>query len=61
MIWSRKSAAEAFDVQSGTGRFIFYNTGPLEGFGKLDVIALGETQSQAEAALEENLPRILGL
>ncbi len=35
--------------------------GPLEGFGKLDVIALGETQSEAEAALEEDLPRILGL
>ena len=53
--------AEAYDAQSGTGRFIFYNTGPLEGFGKLDVIAMGETQRQAETALEEDLPRILGL
>ena len=52
---------EAYDVQRGTGRFIFYNTGPLSGFGKLDVIAMGETQQQAEAALEEDLPRILGL
>ncbi len=52
---------EAFDVQGGTGRFIFYNTGPLERFGKLDVIAMGETQEEAEAALEEDLPRILGL
>jgi len=53
--------SEAYDAQIGTGRFIFYNTGPLEGFGKLDVIAMGETQRQAEAALEEDLPRILGL
>ncbi|NHZ73624.1 MAG: hypothetical protein GWP16_04050 [Nitrospirae bacterium] len=53
--------SEAYDVQSGTGRFIFYNTGPLETHGKLDVIAMGETQQQAEAALEEDLPRILGL
>jgi hypothetical protein len=53
--------SEAYDVQSETGRFIFYNTGPLETHGKLDVIAMGETQEEAEAALEEDLPRILGL
>jgi len=53
--------SEAYDVQSGTGRFIFYNTGPLETHGKLDVIAMGETQTEAEAALEEDLPRLLGL
>ena len=52
---------EAFDVRTGTGRFIFYNTGPLELHGKLDVIAMGETQQEAETALEEDLPRILGL
>ena len=52
---------EAFDVLTGTGRFIFYNTGPLREHGKLDVIAMGETQSQAEAALEEDLPKLLGL
>jgi len=53
--------SEAYDVQSGTGRFIFYNTGPLETHGKLDVIAMGETQEEAEEALEEALPRTLGL
>ena len=53
--------SEAYDFQSGNGRFIFYNTGPLETHGKLDVIAMGETQQQAEAALEEDFPRILGL
>jgi len=53
--------AEAYDVKTGTGRFIFYNTGPLETHGKLDVIAMGETQTEAEAALEQDLPRLLGL
>ena len=52
---------EAFDVRTGTGRFVFYNTGPLEAHGKLDVIAIGETQAEAEAALEEDLPQLLGL
>jgi len=53
--------ADAYDVKTGAGRFIFYNTGPLETHGKLDVIAMGETQQEAEAALEQDLPRILGL
>ncbi len=52
---------EAFDPVIGRGRFIFYNVGPLAGFGKLDVIALGRSQSEAEAGLEEDLPRLLGL
>jgi hypothetical protein len=43
------------------GRFIFYNTGPLTGHGKLSVIALGSNQEEAEEALEEDLPRLLGL
>ena len=53
--------SEVYDARSGDGRFIFYNTGPLETHGKLDVIAVGKTQQEAEAALEEDLPRILGL
>ncbi len=52
---------EAFDAASRTGRFIFYNVGPLEEFGKLDVVALGATQEEADAALAEDLPRLLGL
>jgi len=47
--------------RSGKGRYIFYNTGPLRPFGKLDVIALGSTQDEADDALEEELPKILGL
>jgi hypothetical protein len=52
---------DVYDVQSGEGRFIFYNTGPLATHGKLDVIAIGKSQQEAEAALEEDLPRLLGL
>ncbi len=52
---------QAWDHRSGAGRFLFYNTGPLSEFGKLDVIALGTDQSSADAALEEDLPRLWGL
>ncbi len=51
----------AFDAGAQTGRYIFYNVGPLAGHGKLDVIALGETQAEAEQALLADLPRLLGL
>lgn len=51
---------EAFDPVRGTGRFVFYNVGPLAAFGKLDVIALGDTQRAAERAMIETLPRLLG-
>ena len=52
---------EAWDRESRQGRFLFYNTGPLKGHGKLDVIALGENQAAADAALEDDLPRLWGL
>lgn len=51
----------AWDHRTREGEFIFYNTGPLGKFGKLDVIALGETQTEADRALEEELPRLWGL
>ena len=51
---------DAFDPVRGTGRFVFYNVGPLAAFGKLDVIALGDTQDAAERAMTESLPRLLG-
>ena len=53
------AGGEAFDPASGAGRFIFYNVGPLTAVGKLDVIALGETQAAAERAMEEDLPALL--
>ena len=51
----------AFDHPRQHGQFIFYNVGPLERHGKLDVIALGRTQSEAEHALGDDLPRLLRL
>ena len=53
------AGGELFDPARGTGRFIFYNVGPLTAFGKFDVIALGETQAAAERAMEETLPALL--
>jgi hypothetical protein len=50
-----------FDPRTGRGRFIFYNVGPLAKSGKLDVIAWGRAQAEAEAAMENDLPRLLGL
>ena len=51
----------AFDAGTQSGRYIFYNVGPLAEHGKLDVIALGATQAEAEQALLADLPRLLGL
>lgn len=47
---------DLYHPASGEGRFILYNVGPLSESGKLDVIALGETQQEAEAAAEVELP-----
>ncbi len=52
---------EVYDAQTGRGRYIFYNVGPLAGAGKLDVIALGASQAEAEHAMLVELPRLLGL
>ncbi len=52
---------EAYDANNGKGRFIFYNVGPLARFGKFDVIALGTTPERADAAIMEDLPRLLGV
>ena len=52
---------KAWNHRTRTGTYLFYNTGPLRAYGKLDVIALGESQGAADAALEEELPEILGL
>ena len=51
-----------FDPETRTGHFVFYNVGPLEQYGKLDVIAFGWSgQDEAEEALLETLPKLLGL
>lgn len=56
-----RAGSELFDPKTGRGTFIFYNVGPLERFGKLDVIAFGRTQGEADEAVAERLPRLLGL
>jgi hypothetical protein len=50
-----------YDPDTGRGRYIFYNVGPLERHGKLDVIALGATAGEAEDSIHTDLPRRLGL
>ena len=52
---------DVFDQRRQTGRYIFYNLGPLAESGKLDVIAIGETQAEAEQALLADLPGRLAL
>ena len=56
-----KLSSDLFDAGRQTGRFIFYNVGPLATVGKIDVVALGDTQAEAEQALLADLPRRLGL
>lgn len=50
---------ELFRPDTGQGRFIFYNVGPLEKKGKLDVIALGDNPEDALYGLRERLPDLL--
>ena len=45
----------------GAGRFLLYNVGPLEQFGKFDVVALGSSRSHVEELMTRELPRRLGL
>ena len=48
-----------FRTESGNGRFIFYNLGPLDGHGKFDVISIGSDREDAERGLLEILPERL--
>ncbi len=43
------------------GRFVLYNVGPLEQFGKFDVVAIGSSRDQVDQLMTEELPRRLGL
>ena len=53
--------SDLYEPAAGTGRFIFYNVGPLHAYGKLDVISIGRTQQEAEEGILEVLPRRLGV
>ena len=50
-----------FDHRTRHGRYLLYNVGPLQRFGKLAVIALGSTQAEADEALQYDLPVRLGI
>ncbi len=50
-----------FDHRTRHGRYLLYNVGPLQRFGKLGVIALGRTQAEADEALQYDLPGRLGI
>jgi hypothetical protein len=50
-----------FQAETGRGRFIFYNVGPLDAHGKFDVISMGTDPTDAERGLLEILPALLGL
>ena len=50
-----------FRTDSGQGRFIFYNLGPLHRHGKFDVISIGTDQEDAERGVLEILPKRLGV
>lgn len=50
-----------YDPDSGQGRFVFYNCGPLATKGKLDVVSIGASPEQAEEGVRRVLPELLGL
>jgi hypothetical protein len=50
-----------FHTETGQGRFILYNLGPLDGHGKFDVISIGSDQDDAEHGALEILPERLRL
>ncbi|QDG50385.1 hypothetical protein FIV42_06445 [Persicimonas caeni] len=52
---------ELFDPETGEGRFVFYNCGPLAKKGKLDVISFGATPADAQEGVQRVLPELLGL
>ena len=48
-----------FRTETGQGRFILYNLGPLDGHGKFDVISIGADPEDAEHGVLEILPERL--
>ncbi len=52
---------ELYDPETGEGRFVFYNCGPLAERGKLDVISFGQTPADAQEGIDVVLPGLLGL
>lgn len=52
---------ELYDPSTGEGRFVFYNVGPLDKHGKLDVVSFGDDIEDARRGTREILPEMLGL
>ncbi len=50
-----------FDPDTGDGRFILYNVGPLNECGKFDIISLGDDPEDARHGLDQLLPQSLGI
>jgi hypothetical protein len=50
-----------YDAETGEGRFILYNVGPLTDVGKFDIISIGESPGEAKQGIDEVLPERLGL
>lgn len=49
------------DRGQAAGRFLLYNVGPLEQFGKFDVVALGSSRAHVEELMTRELPHRLGV
>ena len=45
-----------FDHRTRHGRYLLYNIGPLQRFGKQRIVALGSIQAEAAEALQSDLP-----
>lgn len=50
---------ELYSPETGSGRFLLYNVGPLVGRGKFDVVGLGADAKDAWHGVRDVLPRIL--
>ncbi len=54
-------ASHLWRAETGEGRFILYNVGPLKNDGKFDVISIGQNPEEAWEGVLEIIPRALGL
>ncbi|MEE2902605.1 MAG: hypothetical protein VYC39_09750 [Myxococcota bacterium] len=57
----QRVGSKAFNATTQEGKFVFYNTGCLAKSGKFDVIAFADTPEETDAAILEELPKLLGL
>ena len=51
---------QLFDHRTGRGQYLLYNVGPLQRYGKVGVLALAGSQTEADTALQYDLPDLLG-